>query len=86
MRNLPASARWLSRAVQVSARRTGEVLGRGLLEHYRSTLAEIHETGYLRYWVRELSPYLSGALQQLSPKRPSTTERLLRWRSGRRKG
>jgi len=51
-----------------------------LLEHYRETLLEIHRTGYLRYLVRELTPYLSAAVRQYSPKRRTLTERLLkRW-------
>jgi hypothetical protein len=84
VRKLPTNARWLSRAIGTSARRSGDVFGRGLLEHYRSTLAEIRETGYVRYWIREFKPYLSGALQQFSPQQPSTTERFLEWRHGRR--
>jgi hypothetical protein len=81
IRKLPDNARWLSRAARTSARRTGEVLAGALLNHYRITLAEIRETGYLRYWMREFRPYLAGALQQFSPKRSSITERLLRRRS-----
>lgn len=83
VRKLPDNARWLSRAVRTSARRTGQVLGGGLLEHYRSTLAEIRETGYGRYWIREFRPYLAGALQQFSPKQSTTTERFLNWRRNR---
>jgi len=60
------------------------VLGQGLLEHYRSTIAEIRETGYLRYWIREFKPYVDGALQQFSPKQTSTTDRFLNWRRTRR--
>ena len=81
IRKLPDNARWLSRAARTSARRTGEVLAGALLDHYRITLAEIRETGYLRYWMREFRPYLAGALQQFSPKRSSMTERLLKRRS-----
>jgi hypothetical protein len=81
IRKLPDNARWLSRAARTSARRTGEVLAGALLDHYRTTLAEIRETGYLRYWMREFRPYLAGALQQFSPKRSSVTERLLKRRS-----
>src|SRR5207247_11355317 len=83
IRKLPDNARWLSRAVRISARHTGQVLGRGLLEHYRSTLAEIRETGYVRYWGREFKPYLAGALRQFSPKQATATERLLEWRRER---
>lgn len=84
VRELPDNARWLSRAARVCGRRTGEVLASGLLDHYRKTLAEIHEAGYVRYWLREFRPYLNGALKQFSTGRVSTTERLLRKRSAGR--
>ena len=84
VRELPESAQWLSRAAQVCGRRTGEVLARGLLDHYRTSLAEIREAGYLRYWLREFRPYLKGAVQQFSSKRVSSTERLLRRRRTRK--
>ena len=77
LRELPQNVRWLSRAARVSGRRAGEVLAFGLLEHYRQSLAEIHEVGYLRYCLREFQPYLKGALRQFSTNRVSTTERLL---------
>jgi hypothetical protein len=80
LRKLPDNARWLSRAVRTGARRTGQVLGSGLLDHYRSTLIEIRDAGYGRYWIREFSPYLAGAVKQFSPKRDTVTERLLKWR------
>lgn len=80
LRKLPDNARWLSRAVRTGARRTGQVLGSGLLAHYRSTLVEIRDAGYGRYWIREFSPYLAGAVKQFSPKRDTVTERLLKWR------
>jgi hypothetical protein len=85
IRRLPENAVWLSRATQVGVVRTGEVIAETLLEHYRDTLAEIRETGYLRYWIREFRPYLAGALRQFSPKRPSTTAKLLKWRASRRR-
>jgi hypothetical protein len=81
VRELPESAQWLSRAARVCGRRTGEVLARGLLDHYRKSLAEIREAGYIRYWLREFRPYLKGAVQQFSSKRESSTERLLRRRA-----
>lgn len=83
IRQLPEDARWLSNAVRIGSRRTGEILARGLLDHYRTTLAEIRQTGYVRYWLREFSPYLKGAIQQFSPSRPSTTQRLRARRQGR---
>jgi hypothetical protein len=80
VRELPENARWLSKAAQVCGRRAGEVLAGGLLDHYRKSLDEIREIGYGRYWLREFSPYLKGALQQFSASRESMTERLLRRR------
>jgi hypothetical protein len=78
LRQLPANALWLSNATLTSVRRAGAVLGLGLLDHYRTTLKEIHHTGYLRYWLSEFSPYFRGALRQFSPERLSATERLFR--------
>lgn len=63
VRSLPENARWLSRAVRSGGWRTGEVLARGLLDHYSEALAEIRKTGYVDYWLREFRPYLDGALQ-----------------------
>ena len=77
IRALPENARWLSRAVHVTGKRTGEVVAHGLLDHYRDTLSEIHTVGYIQYWLRELQPYLAGALRQFSLAHGSTTERLL---------
>ena len=81
VRQLPHNARWLSSAAWTGGRRTGEVIARVLLDHYRTTLQEIHRTGYVRYWLREFQPYVRGALRQFSPQRVSATERLLRRRT-----
>jgi hypothetical protein len=82
-RRLPDNVRWLSRAARVTARRTGVVLFDTLLNHYRLTLSEIHQTGFRRFWMREFQPYLAAALQQFSPRRTSLTERLLTRRKRR---
>jgi hypothetical protein len=79
VRSLPENSRWLSRAARTGGMRTGEVLARGLLDHYRGALAEIHESGYLKYWFREFRPYLRGAVRQFSMKHVSLTERLLKF-------
>jgi hypothetical protein len=84
MRELPENARRLSRVAHVGGRRAGEVLASGLLDHYRKSLTEIHELGYVQYWLREFRPYLNGAVRQFSTKRVSTTERLLNQRSRRK--
>jgi len=81
VRKLPDNARWLSSAALTASRRTGEILAQGLLEHYRTALAEIRSTGYVRYWFREMRPYLAGAVRQFAPQKTSTTERLLRRKS-----
>ncbi len=78
LRQTPENVRWLSIAARTAGRRTGEVLAQALLDHYRAALAEMRSTGYVRYWLRELRPYLAAALRQFAPERESTTERLLR--------
>lgn len=84
LRRLPGNALWLSSATMTGVRRTGAVLGLGLLDHYRTILKEIRQTGFLRYWLREFSPYVRGAARQFSPERRSATERLF-GRRGTRK-
>jgi hypothetical protein len=71
----------LSSVIALSAIRTLATQTVGtLLTHYRDTIGEIHQTGYGRYLLRELSPYLRAATQQFSPKRVSLTQRVLkRW-------
>jgi hypothetical protein len=78
MRTLPDDARWLSKAARISARRTGQVLAQGLLDHYSAAMAEMREAGFLGYWSREFRPYFAGALRQFSPARQSLTERFMR--------
>jgi hypothetical protein len=80
VRSLPENALWLSKVARTGGWRTGEILARGLLDHYRVTLAEIHETGYVKYWLREFGPYLRGAVRQFSLERESLTERWLKSR------
>jgi hypothetical protein len=77
VRELPARALWLSNAVRAGGWRAGEVVARGLLDHYRTTLAGIHAAGYWSYFRREFQPYLAGAAAQFSMQRTSATERLL---------
>jgi hypothetical protein len=68
------------RGVQRAGSRTGRRFMVTLLDHYSQTLAEIHRTGYLAYWMREFSPYLRAAAGHFSPRRGSLTQRLLRRR------
>lgn len=74
---LPMGALWLSKSAAVAARKTGELLGEKLLGHYTKALGEIHDEGYLRYWIRVYRPYLRAAAEQFSPEKGSLTERLL---------
>jgi hypothetical protein len=75
---LPASVFWLSRAAQAAAKRTGQLLGETLLNHYVLALNEISAAGFLAYWRKQFRPYLSAAALQFAPANESTTERLLR--------
>ena len=62
----------------VAARRTSEVLGTALLDHYRATLTEMARVGYTTYAANHLRPYVTAAVRQFSPGRPTLTERVLR--------
>jgi hypothetical protein len=68
---------WLSRCARTATLRTGQFFAEGLFDHYRTTLKEIRETGYLAYWTREFRPYLRAAALQFSLSHKSLTERLL---------
>ena len=74
---IPANLLWLSRCAEGAARHTGRIMAGVLLEHYSATLQEIRSTGYLNYGVREFRPYLKAAASQFSPRRVTSTERLL---------
>src|SRR5215831_20471018 len=74
---IPRKARWLSVSARLAVGKTGSVVAGVLLDHYRSTLDHIRETGYVRYVVRHFRPYLYSAVSQFSPRRQTLTERLL---------
>jgi hypothetical protein len=75
--DLPQKARWLSASARLAVDKTGSVMAGILLDHYRTTLKQIHETGYVAYAIRQFRPYLYAAVSQFSPRRRSLTERLL---------
>jgi hypothetical protein len=77
VRAVPANLLWLSRCARTATLRTGHFFAAGLFDHYRTTLREIHKTGYLAYWAREFRPYLRAAALQFSKSHQSLTERLL---------
>lgn len=74
---LPEGARWLSASAVVSASRTGRIVADALLEHYRTTLEDIRETGFATFAARQLGPYVRAAVSQFSPERVTLTERFL---------
>jgi hypothetical protein len=76
-RALPGGVRWLSASARVGAARTGHVFAAALLDHYRQTLSEIQQVGYLTYAGRQFRPYVRAAADQFSPKRRTLTQRLL---------
>jgi hypothetical protein len=77
VRAFPERARWFCASARVGATRTGEIVALALLDHYRETLAEIHQTGYAAFAARQFRPYVRAAVDQFSPKRSTLTERLL---------
>jgi len=71
-------------AVRAGVVRSGQIFAHALLDHYRETLAEIRQTGYLTFAGRQLRPYVRAAVGQFSPKRRTLTERVIeRLRRGR---
>ncbi len=76
-RSLPDRARWLTASAAVGAGRTGQLLASAILDHYRATLGEMAEVGYLAFARRQLGPYVRAALGQFCPGRSTLTGRLL---------
>ena len=77
VRALPSGVRWLSASARAGAARTGQVFAAALLDHYRQTLTEMQEIGYLAYAGRQFRPYVRAAVDQFSPKRRTLTQRVL---------
>lgn len=78
VRAAPENLLWMSKIAGAATLRAGQFYGEGLLDHYRDTLNDIRETGFLEYWGREFRPYLAAAAKQFSTNHKSLTERLLR--------
>ncbi len=77
IKSVPEKARWLSASARSAALKTGTAVGGILLQDYRTSLKQIRETGYIRYAVDQLRPYLVAAMSQFSPRRQSLTEQLI---------
>jgi hypothetical protein len=76
--------RWLTASARVGATRTGQIFAAALLDHYRQTLLEIQEVGYLAYAGRQFRPYVMAAAAQFSPKRRTLTQHVLEKLQSRR--
>jgi hypothetical protein len=61
----------------VGATRTGQIFAGALLDHYRQTLSEMQQAGYLAYAGRQFRPYVRAAVGQFSPKRRTLTQEML---------
>lgn len=77
VRALPDGVRWLSASARVGATHAGQMFAAALLDHYRLTLSEIQQIGYVAYARRQFRPYIRAAVDQFSPKRRTLTQRLL---------
>jgi hypothetical protein len=74
---LPERARLLSKASALAFGKGGTVLAEALLAHYRATLRDIHDVGFLAYGSRQLTPYVRAALTVLSPQTETLTGNLV---------
>jgi hypothetical protein len=75
--SLPERARVLSKSTAIVLRHGGAAVSAALLDHYRASLRELRETGFLRYGIRQLAPYAHAAIGAFSPERATLTERWL---------
>ena len=73
---LPDGVRWFSASARVGATRTGHIFAAALLDHYRQTLSDMQQVGYLAYAGRQFRPYVRAAVDQFSPRRRTLTQRL----------
>jgi hypothetical protein len=74
---LPERARVLSKTAAVVLRHGGAALSNALLDHYRQSLQQMREVGFLGYGVRQLTPYTHAALGAFHPERETLTGSLL---------
>jgi hypothetical protein len=77
VRELPERVRVLSKSAAIALNRGGAILSAGLLDHYRGSLAEIRRAGYLRYGVRQITPYARAARGAFALERKTLTSKLL---------
>jgi hypothetical protein len=56
---------------------SGAAVSNALLDHYRESLKQMRDAGFVNYGVRQLTPYTHAAIGAFSPKRSTLTDRLL---------
>jgi hypothetical protein len=76
-RALPDGVRWLSASARIGAMRTGHVFAAALLDHYKQTLSEIQEVGYVAYAGRQFRPYVRAAIGQFHSSRRTITQSVI---------
>ncbi len=74
---LPERARVLSKSAAIVLRHGGAAVSNALLDHYRQSLVEMREAGFLRYGVQQLTPYTHAAIAAFHPSRETLTSKLL---------
>ncbi len=74
---LPERARVLSRSAAIVLRHGGAAVSNALLDHYRQSLEQMREVGFVRYGVRQLAPYTEAAISAFHPERTTLTDKLL---------
>ncbi len=74
---LPERARVLSKSAAIVLRHGGAAVSNALLEHYRQSLQQLREVGFVRYGVQQLTPYTHAALGAFAPERETLTGKLL---------
>jgi hypothetical protein len=74
---LPERARVLSKSAAIVLRHGGAAVSNALLDHYRQSLLELREAGFVRYGVRQLAPYTQAAIGAFHPTRETLTGKLL---------
>lgn len=74
---LPQKARVLSKSAAIVLRHGGGAVSNALLDHYRESLRELREAGFVGYGVRQLAPYTRAAIDAFAPERETLTSKLL---------
>jgi hypothetical protein len=77
VQKLPEKVKWFSEAIAVGATRTGQMAATTLIDHYRQTLDEMRNVGYLRFCRAQLAPYYRAAVAQFAPQQPTMTQQLI---------